>query len=180
MAQRSPNNARYQKHTKPTGSTRRSAASVKPKRDAGKTAAESSKSSKGGSASKKYLVPETPEYRKWRNVWWWLLGGSAGCALLYLAVDYLARRGIVALPAGDQDRASRGVLRVARHRDVRGLAEGTAGAPRGDARCGGGELGEEDEERLDGYVGVGAVVASATGRALRKGRLAIWRATRSL
>ncbi len=52
MGQRSPNNARYQKHTKPEGKTRRSAASAKPKRDAGGSATSSSKSSskKGGSA----------------------------------------------------------------------------------------------------------------------------------
>lgn len=87
MGQRSPHNARYQKYTKPEGKTRRSAASAKPKRDLGKTAAGSGKgSSKTGSGRSGYAVPMTPEYRKWRNVWWGALGASAGCALLYLAV----------------------------------------------------------------------------------------------
>ena len=87
MGQRSPHNARYQKYTKPEGKTRRSAASAKPKRDVGKTVADSGKSSSTkGSGRSSYAVPMTPEYRKWRNVWWGMLGGSAGCALLYLAV----------------------------------------------------------------------------------------------
>ncbi len=100
MGQRSPHNARYQKHTKPEGKTRRSAASVKPKRDAGGTAQSSKSSSKKSSAKSKYLVPETPEYRKWRRVWWAALGGSAACALLFLGADYLARQGIFEMPPG--------------------------------------------------------------------------------
>ncbi len=90
MAQRSPHNPRYQKHTKPEGKTRRSAASAKPKRSVGATAsASSSKSgSRSASARSQYAVPMTPEYRKWRNVWWGALGISAACAIGYL----LARR----------------------------------------------------------------------------------------
>jgi hypothetical protein len=97
MAQRSPHNARYQKYTKPEGKTRRSAASAKPKRDAGSTtgSGSSAKGKSGSSARGRYSVPLTPEYKKWRNLWWWMLGGSAGCAVLYLGLDYLLGRNAV-------------------------------------------------------------------------------------
>ncbi len=98
MGQRSPHNARYQKYTKPEGKTRRSAASVKPKRDAGTgSGSSSSKSSgkKGSSARSRYAVPMTPEYRKWRNMWWGALGASATCAILYLVVNSKAVRGAI-------------------------------------------------------------------------------------
>jgi hypothetical protein len=99
MGQRSPHNARYQKYTKPSGKTRRSAASAKPKRDLGKTTAESKSSSKSGSGRGSYAVPVTPEYRKWRNIWWGALGASAGFALMYLALDVVLRKQGVAVPA---------------------------------------------------------------------------------
>jgi hypothetical protein len=88
MGQRSPHNARYQKYTKPEGKTRRSAASAKPKRDLGKTTSDSGKSSSSkGSGRSSYAVPMTPEYRKWRNVWWASLGASAVSALLYVLIS---------------------------------------------------------------------------------------------
>lgn len=86
MGQRSPHNARYQKYTKPGGKTRRSAASAKPKREVGKAGESTSSSKKSTSGRGGYAVPQTPEYRKWRNVWWATLGASAACALIYLAL----------------------------------------------------------------------------------------------
>jgi hypothetical protein len=80
MSQRSPQNARYQKHTKPTGKTRRSAASAKPKKASAAPAAGSS-AGKGSSARAKFVA--TPEYTKWRNRWWWLLGVATVLAIAY-------------------------------------------------------------------------------------------------
>ena len=79
MSQRSPQNARYQKHTKPSGQTRRSAASAKPKRAATSTPA---KGSTGSSSSRAKFVG-TPEYKKWRNIWWGLLGTATVVAVAY-------------------------------------------------------------------------------------------------
>ncbi len=85
MSQRSPHNARYQKYTKPSGTTRRSAASAKPKRDVGKTATGSGSSGKKTAQKRSpYGFTVTPEYRKWRNVWWVCLGVSLLAALAYL------------------------------------------------------------------------------------------------
>lgn len=80
MARRSALNERYQKHTAPSGKTRKSAAAAKPKRDAG-TASKSKSSSRSGSA----LLgnPDTEEFRRLRKWWWLLIGGS----LLFTAVS---------------------------------------------------------------------------------------------
>ena len=72
MGRRSAQNPRYQKDAK-LGSTRKSAASAKPKRSAG----EVSTSSKNSSGSKKptatQINPDTPEFKKWRKIWLGLL-----------------------------------------------------------------------------------------------------------
>lgn len=85
MARRSPMNERYQKNTAPAGKTRRSAASAKPKRDQGKG---SSSPSKKPAEKRPPLVmnPPTEEFRRWRRIWWILLGVSLVCTFGSLAV----------------------------------------------------------------------------------------------
>lgn len=69
-------NERYGKHTAPAGKTRRSAASAKPKRAAGSEGSSSAKKPAPSSKARSRLVinPPTPEFRKWRRVWWSFLG----------------------------------------------------------------------------------------------------------
>ena len=79
MARRSPTNERYQKSTAPPGSTRRSAASAKPKRsgESDSTPVKSSGSGKGKSAATRSgfsIHPPTEEYRKIRRLWWVFMG----------------------------------------------------------------------------------------------------------
>lgn len=69
MGRRSPNNARYRKDAQ-VGSTRRSASSAKPKREAGKVAAGAGTSSKPS----KPVYADPPEVKKWRIAWAILLG----------------------------------------------------------------------------------------------------------
>lgn len=80
MAQRSPTNPRYQKYTKPSGKTRKSAASAKPKRQSS-SPAEKSSSSSSSSSSKPAPPPLPAELRPWRIVWWALLGAGMVAAL---------------------------------------------------------------------------------------------------
>lgn len=71
MARRNPMNERYGKHTAPAGKTRRSAASAKPKRAIAD--APSAKKRTTPAASKRSRIvmnPSTPEFKKWRRVWW--------------------------------------------------------------------------------------------------------------
>jgi hypothetical protein len=69
-------NERYQKHTAPSGTTRRSAASAKPKRTTDGSAP-STKGKGGASARQRVpLHPPTEEYRKLRRIWWVFLGGA--------------------------------------------------------------------------------------------------------
>ena len=73
MARRSAMNERYQKNSLPPGKTRKSAAAAKPKRTASSGSTTSSSSSKGSSAKKReplVMHPDTPEYKKWRRIWW--------------------------------------------------------------------------------------------------------------
>jgi hypothetical protein len=76
MARRNPMNERYGKHTAPSGKTRKSAASAKPKRPASAPASGSKRVAP--SASKRQerlrLDPQTPEFKKWRRIWWGCLG----------------------------------------------------------------------------------------------------------
>jgi len=73
MARRNPANPRYQKDAQ-VGKTRRSSASAKPKRAAGDSATQSSKSS-GKKERPKLLapVPDDPGYKRWRKIWLGLL-----------------------------------------------------------------------------------------------------------
>jgi len=86
VAKRSPLNQRYSKYGEPTGKTRKSAASAKPKRSTGDSPAESS-GSKGG-AKRTFAVPDTPEYKRLRKTWWWLLGGGMLLVGLSFLVQY--------------------------------------------------------------------------------------------
>lgn len=73
MARRSATNERYGKHTSPSGKTRKSAAAAKPKRAHAESSVAAKKSSGSKPKSKFVLHPDTPEYKKWRRVWWALL-----------------------------------------------------------------------------------------------------------
>ncbi len=81
MAQRSPSNPRYQKDAR-VGSTRKSAASAKPKRGAGERKA--SESSKSGSGKKKGFFSQTwtPEIGMWRRRSMFLLMAALAVAVL--------------------------------------------------------------------------------------------------
>lgn len=73
MSQRSPHNARYQKHSKPQGKTRKSAAAAKPKR--GSQAKSPTATKKAG--AKTPLFPKLPpDVRLWRNIGWGMLAGG--------------------------------------------------------------------------------------------------------
>jgi len=83
MARRSAQNQRYQKDAK-IGSTRKSAASAKPKRSAGEvsTPSKSSTSSSKKKTTSAMINPDTPEFKMWRRIW---LGLLVGAMLLSLA-----------------------------------------------------------------------------------------------
>ncbi|MDI6712515.1 MAG: hypothetical protein QMD96_04675 [Anaerosomatales bacterium] len=74
MARRSPLNPRYQKHAK-VGSTKRSASSFKPKREAGSAASAPANKPKQAADKKRapLTLPTSPEIKRWRRVWWALV-----------------------------------------------------------------------------------------------------------
>lgn len=74
MARRSATNPRYQKGAQ-IGKTRRSAASVKPKREKGEAASSAGKK-KLGNRGKPRLNPDTPEFKLWRRIWFGLLAAA--------------------------------------------------------------------------------------------------------
>jgi hypothetical protein len=96
MSRRSPQNPRYRRDAE-IGTTRRSAASAKPKRGAGKTSEASAASKgkgkgkaagKGGSSSAgskparmAQITPDTPEFKRWRRIWLGLLIVAIGLSL---------------------------------------------------------------------------------------------------
>jgi hypothetical protein len=102
VSQRSQTNDRYRKDAE-LGSTRKSAASAKPVRkaatievgsgkDSGKKKGKDAKGIKGVKGSKatkpkaaSLQLPTSPEIKKWRTVWWALLGG----AFVLLAIAWL-------------------------------------------------------------------------------------------
>lgn len=88
MARRSPQNDRYKKDAK-IGSTRRSAASAKPKRDVASAGGSSGSKSSKTAPEKKGRVflpnPETPEFKRWNMLNYVALGvalAAAGGVLL--------------------------------------------------------------------------------------------------
>lgn len=76
MSRRSAQNARYRKDAQ-IGSTRKSAASAKPKRDAGVAAkpakSTGKKSSSAGAKKAVQINPDTPQFKMWRRIWLALL-----------------------------------------------------------------------------------------------------------
>jgi hypothetical protein len=87
MARRSVNNPRYQKDTK-SGSTRRSAASARPRRGAGERGPAKKEPEKKG-RGRKYEVVTNPEIEKQRKRWWFFIVAAlaAAGALLIPAVQ---------------------------------------------------------------------------------------------
>lgn len=80
MARRNPTNQRYT-HDKPAGKTRKSAAAAKPKRAAGdssvsKTPAKGAAKDARRSRAQMIVHPPTPEYKRWRRIWFGLLGAA--------------------------------------------------------------------------------------------------------
>jgi hypothetical protein len=86
MARRSPLNPRYRKHAK-VGSTKRSASSLKPKREAGSSASTAAAKPKQPADKKRAIpaLPTSPEIQRWRRIWWALFAVMVVTA----AVSYL-------------------------------------------------------------------------------------------
>jgi len=82
MAQRSPSNARYQKHTKPAGKTRKSAAAAKPKRSGSPASSSSSKKQ----PARRTIAPFPEELKVWRNVSYVLIALAIATSLLSLTI----------------------------------------------------------------------------------------------
>lgn len=78
MARRSPLNPRYGKHTAPPGKTRKSAASMKLKRARAERSDGDGKRPESSASKRPTTIvhPATPEYRRWRSVWWGLLASA--------------------------------------------------------------------------------------------------------
>lgn len=84
MGRRSPTNPRYGRDAK-VGSTRRSASSLKPKRDAGESGPRPATKSKSDTKKRPTMaevMPTSPEIKKWRTIWWVLFGVMVATALL--------------------------------------------------------------------------------------------------
>ena len=88
MVRRAPTNERYRKDAK-IGSTRRSAASAKPKRHLGESSAQSSapkgrKSAKPARKRSPLLMPnpDTPEFRRWNAINFAFLGVALAFAII--------------------------------------------------------------------------------------------------
>ena len=72
MTRRGAQNPRYQKG-KEIGSTRKSAASAKPKRASGDTGPAKSAPAQKSRFFQPLPVPDTPEFKRWRKIWLGLL-----------------------------------------------------------------------------------------------------------
>jgi hypothetical protein len=113
MTQRNPMNERYQTEEK-IGKTRKSAASAKPVTKAAssvhvessapapkgrmaKAKAQATKEATKGKSSKtdsprakaEYYTPDTPEYKKWRRIWWIAIGVAMGLTALSFLIMML-------------------------------------------------------------------------------------------
>lgn len=92
-------NERYQKNTAPSGKTRRSAASAKPKRDAAESGASAKAKAKAKAAPARtplVINPPTPEFKFWRRTWWMLLVASFVFTLGSVAVRSWLEQPVVA------------------------------------------------------------------------------------
>jgi hypothetical protein len=91
MARRSPQNERYKKDAK-VGSTRKSAASAKPKRELGESAKVVTPAKKPAQKGRILLPnPDTPEFRRWNTINYIALGIALASAVLVLLVQQQAR-----------------------------------------------------------------------------------------
>lgn len=76
MARRSAQNPRYRKDAQ-IGKTRKSAASAKPKREIGERPVKATGSSAGKTGKGRppggFRDPDTPEFKRWRKIWFVLL-----------------------------------------------------------------------------------------------------------
>jgi len=97
MTRRSPTNRRYQKDTKPAGSTKKSAASAKPKRDIDGSTNTSVKST---AKRAHYSVPDTPEYKQARKRWWIVLGAAVVLLVISLSLTFTRAAEILSLDEG--------------------------------------------------------------------------------
>lgn len=104
MTQRNPMNERYTSDEH-KGTTKKSAASAKPKSNAAgtvtiksqkKTPQEKKAQRKQAEAkareeerrlAAKYSKPDTPEYKKWKNIWW----GALVAAVVFVIISYILR-----------------------------------------------------------------------------------------
>ncbi|MCL2438642.1 MAG: hypothetical protein FWE48_00125 [Coriobacteriia bacterium] len=110
MARRSPMNNRYQKGTEPKGVTRKSAASAKPKRAIGeqnsssKTGGKKASGKKGDAKKRSSFLremPDTPEYKQQRKIWWYCLGAAFLLLILSLSLGAEQVYSLIGL-SGDQ------------------------------------------------------------------------------
>jgi len=102
MSQRNPMNDRYQTDDK-KGQTRKSAAEAKPKTKAAssvhiqsttktpqqKKAAARAKRQETAELDRKYYNPPTPEYKKWKRVWWVLIIVAIAATAFSIGLNYL-------------------------------------------------------------------------------------------
>lgn len=100
MSQRNPMNERYTNADKHTGTTRKSAASAKPKtkaagtvtmgtskktpqqRKAEQKAARKKEQERQRELDRKYYKPDTERFKKLKRIWWVSLGGAVLCTIL--------------------------------------------------------------------------------------------------
>ena len=107
MTQRNPMNDRYQQTgEKKTGKTRKSAASAKPTTKAASSVhiegkapkpqgrfaraqRQAQQPKKSSSSQDRYFQPDTPEYRKWRRIWWgFIIAALALTSLSFFAAGW--------------------------------------------------------------------------------------------
>ncbi len=100
MARRSAMNERYQKQNAHSGKTRKSASSAKPKREAGTY----STSPKKAPVKKKERffapLPSSPEIKKWRLVWYVLIGVAVASYAFTLYAQKLGNEVLLSIGLG--------------------------------------------------------------------------------
>ena len=93
-------NARYQKHTEPKGQTRKSSAAAKPTRKSGDSQSGSSSSKKTATRSAVHIDPQTPEFKRLRQMWWISLGSGLALVAVSFGVRTYFRAQMWASVAG--------------------------------------------------------------------------------